>query len=131
MNGKVLPPGVTMAPLPSPAAEVAHTRPLAKAARSGQRGGRQRHPGRFDTLNGFVDARMGSLSRGAALVWLCLWRDTKPNGLARTGVEDLAGRIGGNRSTVLRALRVLVDEGLVEVVRKGGIGRGPSVYRVK
>ena len=131
MNGKVLPPGVTMPPLPSPAAEGADARPRAKAARSGQPRGRQRHPGRFDTLNDFVDARMGSLSRGASLVWLCLWRDTKPNGLARTGVEDLAERIGSDRSTVLRALRVLVDEGLIDVVRRGGIGRGPSVYRVK
>jgi DNA-binding transcriptional ArsR family regulator len=60
-----------------------------------------------------------------------LWRDTKPDGLARTAVTDLARRIGGDRSTVLRALRLLVDRGLLDVVRRGGLGRGVSTYRVK
>jgi DNA-binding GntR family transcriptional regulator len=60
-----------------------------------------------------------------------LWRDTKPDGLARTAVADLARRIGNDRSTVIRALRLLVERGRLEVVRRGGLGRGVSVYRVK
>ena len=82
-------------------------------------------------LNGFVDGGMGTLPRAAALTWVCLWRDTKPDGLARTAVTDLARRIGGERRSVLRALRLLVDRGLLEVVRRGGLGRGVSAYRVK
>jgi DNA-binding transcriptional ArsR family regulator len=82
-------------------------------------------------LNGFVDGVMGTLPRAAALVWVCLWRDTKPDGLARTAVADLARRIGGDRRTVLRALRLLTDRRLLEVVRRGGLGRGVSAYRVK
>ena len=82
-------------------------------------------------LNGIVDGVMGTLPRAAALVWVCLWRDTKPDGLARTAVTDLARRIGGDRRTVLRALRLLVCRGLLEVVRRGGLGRGLSTYRVK
>jgi len=82
-------------------------------------------------LNGFVDGVMGTLPRAAALVWVCLWRDTKPDGLARTAVTDLARRIGGDRRTVLRALRLLADRRLLDTVRRGGLGRGVSTYRVK
>jgi pyocin large subunit-like protein len=82
-------------------------------------------------LNGFVDGVMGTLPRAAALTWVCLWRDTKPDGLARTAVVDLARRVGGDRSTVIRALRLLVERGRLDVVQRGGLGRGVSVYRVK
>jgi DNA-binding transcriptional ArsR family regulator len=81
-------------------------------------------------LNGFVDGVMGTLPRAAALTWVCLYRDTKPDGLARTAVTDLARRVGGDRRTVLRALRLLVERGLLEVVRRGGLGRGVSTYRI-
>ena len=124
--GAVLPPLVT-----GDAGKGAPTRP------AGRNGGRtharrsRRHSGRFAVLNGFVDGIMGTLPRAAALVWVCLWRDTKPDGLARTAVTDLARRIGSDRRSVLRALRLLDDRGLLEVVRRGGLGRGVSAYRVK
>jgi hypothetical protein len=128
----VLPPGTVLSPLVTAGtAEGAPTRPAGrKSARTHARRSR-RHTGRFDTLNGFVDARMGTLPRAAALVWVCLWRDTKPDGVARTAVTDLARRVGGDRRTVLRALRLLTDRRLLEVVRRGGLGRGVSAYRVK
>jgi hypothetical protein len=129
---KVLPPGAVLPPLVTPdAGRGAPMRP------AGRKGGRtharrsRRHSGRFAVLNGFVDGVMGTLPRAAALVWVCLWRDTKPDGLARTAVVDLARRIGGDRRSVLRALRLLVDRGLLEVARRGGLGRGVSAYRVK
>jgi DNA-binding transcriptional ArsR family regulator len=129
---RVLPPGAVLPPLVTPdAGKGAPTRP------AGRKGGRRharasrRHSGRFASLNGFVDAHMGTLPRGAALVWVCLWRDTRADGLARTAVTDLARRVGGDRRTVLRALRLLADRGLLDVVRRGGFGRGVSVYRVK
>ena len=128
----MLPPGAVLPPLVTPAAgSGALTRP------AGGRGGRtharrsRKHSGRFAVLNGFVDGVMGTLPRAAALTWVCLWRDTKPDGVARTAVTDLARRIGGTRRSVLRALRLLDDRGLLEVVRRGGLGRGVSAYRVK
>jgi hypothetical protein len=131
-TSKVLPPGAVLPPLVmGDAAEGASARP------AGQKGGRtharrsRRHSGRFAVFNGFVDGVMGTLPRAAALVWVCLWRDTKPDGLARTAVTDLARRVGGDRSTVIRAVRLLVDRGRLDVVRRGGLGRGVSVYRVK
>ena len=129
---KVLPPGAVLPPLVTPdAGKGAPTRS------AGRKGGRtharrsRKHSGRFAVLNGFVDGVMGTLPRAAALTWVCLWRDTKPDGLARTAVADLARRIGGDRRTVLRALRLLTDRRLLEVVRRGGLGRGVSAYRVK
>lgn len=129
---KVLPPGQVLPPL---LAGVVGNGALAQPVR--RTGGRtharrrRQHYGRFAVLNGFVDAGMGALPRAAALAWICLWRDTKPDGLARTAVADLARRVGVDRSTVLRALPLLVERGLLEVVRRGGLGRGVSVYRVK
>jgi len=129
---KALPPGVTLSPLmaANAAERVLDHTPSRKPARTHARVS-QRHAGRFATLNGFVDGIMGSLPRAAALTWICLYRDTKPGGLARTAVTDLARRVGGDRRTVLRALRLLTERGHLDVVRRGGLGRGVSTYRVK
>lgn len=129
---KVLPPGAVLPPLVT--ADAGKGAPTRSAARKGGRTHARRsrkHSGRFAVLNGFVDGVMGTLPRAAALTWVCLWRDTKPDGLARTAVTDLARRIGGDRRSVLRALRLLDDRGLLEVARRGGLGRGVSAYRVK
>ena len=131
-TSKVLPPGAVLPPLVT--GDAAKGAPTRSAGRKGGRknaGRRQRLAARFALFNGFVDGGMGTLPRAAALVWVCLWRDTKPNGLARTAVTDLARRIGGNRSTVIRAVGLLVGRGRLDVVRRGGLGRGVSTYRVK
>jgi len=86
--------------------------------------------GRFQTINGFLDVTMAGLDRAEMAVWLLLWRDTKPDGLARTGQEDLARRAGCTARSVRRALATLQRAGLVEVVRQGGLPRRLSVYRV-
>ncbi len=129
---RVLPPGAVLPPLVTGnAGKGATARP------AGRKGGRtharrsRRHSGRFAVFNGFVDGVMGTLPRAALATWVCLWRDTKPDGVARTAVADLARRVGGDRRTVLRALRLLTDRGLLEVVQRGGLGRGVSAYRVK
>jgi len=129
---RVLPPGAVLPPLvPADGGEGVSTRPAGRTPGRTQARRRQRHYGRFAVLNRFVDADMSTLPRAAALVWVCLWRDTKPDGLARAAVTDLARRIGGDRSTVIRAVRLLVERGRLDVVRRGGLGRGVSVYRVK
>ena len=131
-SSKVLPPGAVLPPLvTADAGKGAPTRPAGRKGGKTHAKRRQRHYGRFAVLNGFVDGVMGTLPRAAALVWVTLYRDTKPDGLARTAVADLARRVGGDRSTVIRALRLLVERGRLDVVRKGGLGRGVSVYRVK
>jgi hypothetical protein len=129
---KALPPGAVLPPFVTP--DAGKGAPTRSAARKGGRTHAWRprkHSGRFAILNGFVDGVMGALPRAAALTWVCLWRDTKPDGLARAAVTDLARRIGSDRRTVLRALRLLADRGLLDVVRRGGLGRGVSAYRVK
>src|SRR5262245_5689030 len=85
---------------------------------------------RFKTLNTFVDFTATGLPRGALLVWLILFRDTR-DGTARTSVADMARRAGCNRSTVIRSVRQLQQAGLLQVVHRGGLGHGPSRYRVR
>lgn len=85
--------------------------------------------GRFEQVNGFADFTLPGLDRAQIAVWLILWRDTKA-GIARTSQADLARRAGTTTRTVERAVRRLIRAGLLTVVRRGGLGRGPSSYRV-
>jgi hypothetical protein len=86
--------------------------------------------GRFQCINAFIDATMAGLKPAARSVWLILWRDTKPNGLAATSQADLARRAGVSDRAVRSALNELRGKGLVAVVRRGSLRRGPSSYRV-
>jgi hypothetical protein len=81
-------------------------------------------------LNTFVDEGMRLLSAHEAAVWFVLYRDTKPDGIARTAVDDIARRGGIGRRTVLRALKRLEGLRMLRVVRRGGLNRGPSAYRI-
>jgi hypothetical protein len=87
--------------------------------------------GRFAEINGFIDYTLANLTPSAVAVWLILWRDTKPNGLARTGQADLARRAGVTERAVRKALASLCATKLVKVVRRGRAGAGPSTYRVR
>jgi hypothetical protein len=85
---------------------------------------------RFAVLNAFVDFSLADLTRAELAVWLVLYRDTR-EGTARTSYEDLARRAGCNRRNVGRALRRLERRGLLNIVHRGGLGRGVSRYRVR
>ncbi len=85
---------------------------------------------RFRTLNNFVDFTLAELSRAEIAVWLILYRDTR-DGMARTGMEDLARRAGCAKRNAVRAVQRLEKLGLVKVIHRGGFRRGVSRYRVK
>lgn len=140
--GAVLPP---MRPLEGPQAraqptgEATAAKPSSPRAVSGVRGApadRRSAPAtpkskhRFETVNTFIDVTMRGVTARAAQVWLILWRDTKPNGLARTGVSDLANRAGCSVSTAKRALAELRRLGLIVVITRGHEGGGPTCYRL-
>jgi DNA-binding transcriptional ArsR family regulator len=123
-NG-VIPVGMEPPPLhPPPSRErrpaAAESPPKGKAATRG----------RFKLLNAFVDFSARELRRNELLVWLILYRDTR-DGVASTAQADLARRAGISKRTVIRTLRRLADLGLLTVVRRGGLRRGPSAYRVR
>lgn len=85
--------------------------------------------GRFAVVNAFVDFTLGNLARNEAAVWLILWRDER-KGTSRTSQSDLARRAGVTRRTVVRVLDRLEAKGLLQRIRRGGLNRGLSVYRV-
>ncbi len=87
--------------------------------------------GRFGVLNTFVDVTLRELDRTAGLVWLVLYRDTRPDGLARTAQADIARRVGVSPRTVRTAVKRLEACDLLTVVFRGGLNRGPSIYRVR
>jgi len=85
---------------------------------------------RFALLNAFVDMTAGELPRSGILVWIILYRDTR-DGVARTSQADIARRAGTSKRTVGRAIQDLQRRGLLRVIRRGGLNRGPSHYEVK
>ena len=85
--------------------------------------------GRFAVLNAFVDGVAGELPRSEILVWMILYRDTR-QGIARTSQADIARRAGTSTRTVCRAINRLRKRGLLIVVYRGGLNRGPSKYKV-
>jgi predicted transcriptional regulator len=86
--------------------------------------------GRFECLNNFVDFTLGSLTRAEIAVWMVLYRDAR-NGIATASIRDLADRAGCNKSSASRAVQMLVEKGLLKVVKQGGWKSGSSRYQVQ
>jgi len=82
----------------------------------------------FETFNGFVDLGLRQLTRSQIAVYVILLRDTKRDGTVRTSFSDLATRGGISRRSAIQAVRSLVDCRVLEVVRRGGRGIGPTTY---
>jgi len=146
---RVLGPGEVLPPLESPSASTApvadgqHEPAALPARRSAGRvpprsdhAGAAKQPtashskGRFQVINDFVDDTMKTLEFRASLAWFTLWRNTKPNGLAKIAVSDLARRMGCSPDTAKRAIRDLKRAGLLTVVARGSTSRGVSTYRL-
>lgn len=103
---------------------------LSAAAPPAERHPKRKAGNRWQTLNGFIDFTLRGLSRAEGFIWLVLFRETKPDGIATASFGWMAEQVGANRSTVSRAIRGLVKAGLLTVVRRGGLRQGPSKYRV-
>jgi hypothetical protein len=122
-----LAPGETLPPLED--ARFNFTESRAGARPSTARATRRRtvrHGNRFATINTFIDSRMSGLPRVALAVWVAIWRDER-HGVSRTSRADLARRVGCDKRSVSRAIARLKREGLLEVVRPGGLNVGVSL----
>ena len=97
---------------------------------AGRKTSKRRSRHRFEILNAFVDSGMVGLSRGELAVWLALYRDTGRDGTTRASLANLARRGGMDRQTASRAVGRLARRKMLQVIRPGGLNRGPSVYRV-
>ncbi len=86
---------------------------------------------RWGHLNGFVDVTLRDLTPAEVRVWLVLFRDTKPDGTARTGQTDIAARTGLSVRMVKKALKKLIGRDIVKVLLRGRLNSGPSVYKVR
>jgi hypothetical protein len=82
---------------------------------------------RFQVLNDFVDLGLSQLSRSEIAVYLILFRDTKPTGLARTARTELARRGGMSDRQASRGLNSLIRRGAVHVIRKAA-GQRAAIY---
>lgn len=85
---------------------------------------------RWATLNTFVDAVLANASESEVRVWLVIYRDVKPGGLARVGMTDIARRAGLTRRAVVNAINGLKARRLIEVVTRGSINGTPNAYRL-
>lgn len=71
---------------------------------------------RFKVLNAFVDCTLCELSRAESAVWLILYRDTKPDGIATASQTNIGKRAGMSDRTVRRVIGSLRERGLLVVV---------------
>jgi hypothetical protein len=78
---------------------------------------------RFHVLNEFVDHGVADLSRSEIAVYLILFRDTKPTGLARTSLTEFARRGGMSERQASRALGLLIKRNVVHIIRRGIRGK--------
>lgn len=131
MSGPPILTGCTVLPPIVPATNGRAVTPEATNSTKGEGKAKRKTGDRFAVLNSFVDFTAAGLPRAETLVWLILFRDTKPDGLARTSQADLARRAGANVRTVKRAVANLERRALLKIVRRGGLRQGPSTYRVK
>ena len=91
---------------------------------------KRRHGDRFAVLNAFADYSARLINTTAQACWWIVYRETKPDGLARVTHQRIADCVGVKRVTVTRAMQRLERAGLLTVVRRGGLRSGPSTYRV-
>lgn len=127
MSGNILP-GCNVLPPMESKRPAPREKPVASKGRN--QSSTKAMGGRFQTINAFVDVTLRDMRRNDIAVWLLLWRDTKSNGLAKTSQVDLARRAGVSTKSIERAVRRLTDRGLLRLIRRGGVGHGPSTYRV-
>lgn len=85
--------------------------------------------GRFAVINAFADVTLAELDRSEIAVWFLLWRDTKPDGLAKTSQADLARRAGVTERTARRAVGSLQRAKLLTVTYRGWASRRTAFTR--
>jgi hypothetical protein len=86
---------------------------------------------RFATLNAFADYGARHVGTTAQACWWIIFRETKPDGMARIAHRRIAECIGTSRHTVLRALATLEKNGLLIVVKRGDFSGASSIYRLR
>ena len=92
-------------------------------------GDTQAQPGRWRTLNRFMDDAAPNLGSNEIAVWAMLFRHADKAGIVKTSVRRLAGP-GRSFSTVSRAIARLERLGLLKYVRKAKHRGEPSVVRL-
>jgi hypothetical protein len=85
---------------------------------------------RWANLNTFVDTALAKATEAEVRVWLVLYREVRPGGLARVGMTDIAHRAGMTRRAVVKGINGLKRHGLIEVAARGSINGTPNSYRL-
>lgn len=126
-ESRIIPPGEVLPPMDSPPLKSQHSETKTD---KGKKKGTRHTRDRFAVLNSFVDAGARLVDPTAQACWWVIYRETKPNGLARVSHSRMGKCIGKSRHTAMRAVGRLEEAGLLTVVRRGGLIGGASTYRV-
>ena len=87
---------------------------------------------RFADMNAFVDVTMAGLTRAEVTTWFALFRyvDSRKQTVS-VSVRTIAERTGTSYQHIHKAIASLIEKGLIERLKTGGINSGSSVYRVR
>jgi hypothetical protein len=91
---------------------------------------KQRASLRFAMLNAFFDEGRSAagLTLPAALVWLALYRHADPQGRVKVSGTRLQDMTGLAERTITYALGGLREKRMLKLLKRGGPGRGASMY---
>jgi hypothetical protein len=106
--------------------------PPRQPAANGKAPKRKEATGRFQVLNTFVDESARLVSTTAQAVWMVLYRETKPNGLAQVSHNQIAEMIGLKRRATINATQELIAKGLIKVIHRGSATtHEATIYRIQ
>ena len=118
-------------PMRGPEEAARKAKPTQDDVQGGRKAKDKRRTGqRFASLNTFVDCTLATILRTDALVWMVLFRDARGD-TAKTAQSHIARRAGLCKRTVGMAIKRLERAGLLDVVHRGGLNRGLSIYRLR
>jgi hypothetical protein len=80
-------------------------------------------------FNWLADRGFQEMQKSEAITYFMLLRDSKPDGTSRAALTDLAKRTGMSRSTIIRAIRSLIEHDDVRIVRRGVPGKA-TLYSI-
>jgi hypothetical protein len=93
-------------------------------------GGEKKAVSRWRVLNAFCDRGIteGGLTPSEIAVWLILYRHADADRRCCVSIEGVMASAGLAKRTVMRSMSSLKAKRMLKTIKKGGIGRGASLY---
>lgn len=117
----------------TPPAPLSESIPAAKAPgyqHAAKRAAYSKQRERFGKHREFMQTQSRNCKPTAVLVWCALWDEERDWLVKGMSEKTLARYLGRGVRTIERAIAELEEKGYIRIVKRGGIGKGASVYEL-